>query len=51
MQDKRNNTEERFSFAAGVICSSFGAEVVAMLRALEWLESRSVQIACQFMQH
>ena len=38
IQDKRNNTEERFSFAAGVICSSFGAEGVAMLRALEWLE-------------
>ena len=38
IEDKRREIEERLSFAAGEICSSFGAEGVAMLRALYWME-------------
>ena len=38
VEDKRTGETERLSFAAGAICSSYGAEGVAMLRALEWLE-------------
>ena len=45
IQDKRTGTTERLCFAAGAICSSFGAEGVAMLRALEWLESHPVEKA------
>ena len=43
IQDKRSENTERLSFAAGAICSSFGAEGVAMLRALEWLETHPVE--------
>ena len=42
VEDKRTGTTEKLSFAAGEICSSFGAEGVAMLRALEWLEEHPV---------
>ena len=38
IHDRRSDVEERFSYPAGEICSSYGAEGVALLRALEWLE-------------
>ena len=34
IEDKKIAIEERLSFVAGKICSSFGAEGMAMLRAL-----------------
>ena len=42
IQNTRNGSTERMSFPAGEICSSFGAEGVALLRALEWLEMHPV---------
>jgi len=39
IEDRRSETTDKQSFAAGEICSSYGAEGVAMLRALEWIES------------
>ena len=45
VQDRRGDREERMSFAAGEICSSYGAESVALLRALEWIEEHQVKTA------
>ena len=43
--DRRTGNEIRRSFAAGEICSSYAAENVALLRALEWLEVNSAETA------
>ena len=52
IEDKKRAIEERLSFVAGEICSSFGTEGVAMLRALQWMELQlsSVLTAYQYMQ-
>ena len=39
VQDRRTGVTERFSYPAGKICSSYRAEGVSLLRALELLES------------
>ena len=39
IRDRRTDREERLSYAAGEICSSYGAEGVALFRALEWLDT------------
>ena len=47
MQDRISGESSRYSYPAGEICSSFGAEGVAMFRALEWIvenTTRSVAI-------
>ena len=38
IQDRKTQEEVKLSFAAGAIFSSYGAEGVALLRAMEWLE-------------
>ena len=45
VQDKRTGVTERLSYPAGKICSSYGAEGVALLRALELLERRHISTA------
>ena len=45
VQDRRTGVTERFSYPAGKICSSYGAEGVALLRALELLERRNISTA------
>lgn len=45
VQDRRTGVTERFSYPAGKICSSYGAEGVALLRALELLERRHISTA------
>ena len=45
IQDRRTNREEKLSFAAGAICSSYGAESVALLRALEWIDDNQAKSA------
>ena len=45
IHDKRSDVEERLCYPAGEICSSYGAEGVALLRALEWLEKAKVKTA------
>ena len=37
IQDRRNNNIVNLRYAAGEICSSYGAEGVALYRAVEWL--------------
>ena len=39
---RRDGTEEKMSWAAGRYCSSYGAEGVAFLRAIEWAEENQV---------
>ena len=45
IHDRRNDVKERLSYPAGEICSSYGAEGVALLRALEWLDQKNVATA------
>jgi ribonuclease HI len=45
IMDRRTGNEISRSFAAGEICSSYAAENVALLRALEWLEENSPETA------
>ena len=45
IEDTRSGESEEHSYPAGEICSSFGAEGVAMLRALEWLEMKPAETA------
>ena len=45
IQNRTTQEEVKLSFAAGAICSSYGAEGVALLRALEWLEENQVRTA------
>ena len=42
IEHKLSGAVEKLSFPAGAICSSFGAEGVAMLRALEWIEANNL---------
>ena len=37
IRDRRNGSTESLCYAAGEICSSYGAEGVALFRAIEWL--------------
>ena len=39
IKDRRTDQEMRLCYAAGEICSSYGAEGVALLRALEWIQN------------
>ena len=40
-----DDVREILSYPAGEICSSYGAEGVALLRALEWLDQKNVATA------
>ena len=40
--EKKDGVEERMCWPAGKYCSSYGAECVAFLRALEWAEENHV---------
>ena len=42
IQNRRDDREERLSWPAGIYCSSYGAECVAFLKAVQWAETNGI---------
>ena len=45
-QNRRDEMEERLYWPAGRYCASYGAECVALLRAVEWAERNGITSHC-----